>query len=320
MKKGERKVSKEILCPLCNSKNLKLITNKLRFGKEADVYSCNTCNLIFLDQGSFKFPTDFYEKDYHQTYITHVEPDALDPQKYYEKSKKATSIWAEKFKTMLHGNEIVLDIGCSTGHFMDLVKDKTKAIYGHDLSKKEVEFCKDYLKFDVSDEPLKNRFQEGTFDYITMIYVLEHIAEPKGFLNEITKYLKPDGKLVILVPNIQDALVNFYDIPEFRSFYYCIEHLFYYSPATIKRLFDEIGLKGDIEVIQEYPITNHLNWAYRRAPSDLLASRRGVPDVALAENAPHEAWNELWGNFNQRYQDFLKNNGYGDRVWCTVGK
>ena len=308
-----------VVCPLCEGSNLCLIIEKLRFGKEADVYKCQDCGLSFVDQNSFNFPKDFYEEQYHQTYITHVEPDALNPQVYYEKMKKAVKKWADRFGKMLTGGEIVLDIGCSTGHFMDLIGNKAKKVYGHELNKKEVNFCRNILKFDVSGQPLKDRFKEKTFDYITMIYVLEHIAQPKEFLKFIKKLLKPGGKLVILVPNEQDALVNLYNIPEFKKFYYCIEHLFYYNPRTIKRLFDEVSLEGNIEVIQEYPLTNHLNWAYRRAPSDTLASRRRVPDVALADKALVDVWQELWDNFNQLYKTFLKENGFGDRLWCIVG-
>ncbi|GAG28950.1 unnamed protein product, partial [marine sediment metagenome] len=91
-----------------------------------------------------------------------------------------------------------------------------------------------------------------------------------------------------------------------------------YNPKTIKRLFDEVGLKGNIEVMQEYPLTNHLNWAYRRAPSDTLASRKGVPDVPLKDATAIDAWGRLWDGFNQSYQGFLKDNGFGDRIWCSV--
>lgn len=311
-------MGRKILCPLCKSDNLGLIANKVRLGYKADVYECQNCELTFIDQGSFSFPKDFYEKEYHQTYITHVEPDALNPQVYYEKMKKTTKVWADKFSEMLSGQEVVLDIGCSTGHFIDLVKDKTKKIYGYDLNKKEVDFCRNVLNLDVSDQPLKDRFKERIFDYITMIFVLEHIAEPKEFLQSIKKFLKPEGKLVMLVPNAQDALVNFYDIPKFKSFYYCIEHLFYYTPKTIRRLFDETRLCGNIETMQEYPIANHLNWAYRQAPSDTLASRRGVSDVTLVDSTSVDAWNELWKQINQLYKKFLKDNGYGDRIWCAV--
>ena len=314
-------MEKSLKCPLCNKEDkLTLLTKSVRFGKNADVYKCEICGLIFLDQGSFEFPKDFYEKEYHQTYITHVEPDALNPEKYYEKMKKATKIWGDKFLSMLEGNEVVLDVGCSTGHFIDLVKDKTKKIFGYDLNKKEVEFCKNKRNLNVSCEPLEKTYAENSFDYITMMYVLEHIAKPQEFLKSLAKFLKPKGKFVILVPNAEDALINFYDIPEFKNFYYCIEHLFYYTPATIRRLFSERALSGTIETIQEYPITNHLNWVYRRKPSDTLASRRGVPDVATNATAPNDAWRALWKKIDALYKNFLKANRYGDRLWCVVGK
>jgi len=309
----------KLQCLICESEDVNLLTSKVRFDNKADVYKCSQCNLTFLNQQSFHFPDDFYEKNYHQTYITHIEPDALNPEVYFEKMKKSTKIWADKFREMLKGDETVLDVGCSTGHFIELVKDKTSEIYGHELSKNEIQFCKDKLNLDVSDQPLEERFKDKKFDYITMIFVLEHIADPIKFLNDLKKFLKPDGKFVILVPNIQDALVNFYDIPEFRSFYYCIEHLFYFEPNTIKKLFDIVGLKGAVDVIQEYPITNHINWAYTRGPSDVLASRRGVPNVELTDAVPLEKWEKLWSEFNVMYHDFLKSNGFGDRVWSVVG-
>ncbi|MBF0486921.1 MAG: class I SAM-dependent methyltransferase [Nitrospirae bacterium] len=298
---------------------LTLLAERVRFGRMADVYMCGDCGLVFLDQGSFSLPADFYEKQYHQTYITHIEPAAFNPREYYEKMKKAARPWAEKFAKGLSGGEVVLDLGCSTGHFIDMIKDRAGKVYGHDLNAAEVEFCRDVLGFDVSDKPLNERFKEHTFDYITLIFVLEHIAQPREFLKMLKTFLKPGGKLVIVVPNIQDALVSFYDIPEFLEFYYCIEHLYYYSPTTIGRLLSESGFRVDtMEVIQEYPIANHINWAYRRAPGDVLAARSGLPDVPLSQSAPVEKWKELWDTINLRYQEFLKENGFGDRIWCTA--
>lgn len=312
-------MDKNLHCPLCGSSKNDKITDTVRFDYKADVHRCDDCSLTFLDQQSFDYPDDFYEKEYHQTYITHVEPDALDPKVYFEKMKKATSVWADLFKSKLNGTEVVLDVGCSTGHFIELIQDSASKVYGHELSEKEVHFCQYVLNLEVSDQPLEKRFKPGTFDYITLIFVLEHISDPKTFLKDLQQYLKPDGKFVILVPNIQDALVNFYDLPEFRSFYYCIEHLYYYNQQTISKLFEDIGLTGQVEVLQEYPITNHLNWGYLRKPSDTLAARLGIPSAQLMENAPVEEWQNLWKEFNQMYLKFLTSNGYGDRLWCTVG-
>lgn len=309
-----------VKCPVCQSDDLKFITRKIRFEHEADVYICQGCSLTFIDQASFEYPKDFYEKEYHQTYITHVEPDALNPEVFYQKMCKAVKIWADKFGEMLTGTETVLDVGCSTGHFLDMIKDKAGAVYGNELNSKEIAFCRESLGLDVSDEPLEKRFGEETFDYITMIYVLEHIAAPVEFLEYLKRFLKPDGKIIIVVPNSSDALVNFYDIPEFREFYYCIEHLFYYNQETIRPLLEKAGLKGDVEVIQEYPLANHLNWAYRRAPSDTLAARLGMPDVKIRDEAMMESWAVLWDGFNKLYKEFLHEQGFGDRLWCVVGR
>ncbi|MHA1936581.1 MAG: class I SAM-dependent methyltransferase [Candidatus Thorarchaeota archaeon] len=309
----------EITCYLCKGNNLKLITRKVRFDYDAHVYHCQDCSLISLDQTSFEYPTDFYEKEYHQTYITHVEPDALDPEAYYKKMLKATKIWADKVNEMLTGKETFLDVGCSTGHFLELIRDKAKAVHGYELNKKEVAFCKESLGLDVSDEPLENRFDKGTFDFISLIYVLEHIAKPIQFLTHLKQFLKPSGKFIILVPNAKDPLVNFYDIPEFRNFYFCIEHLYYFTPDTLKLVLDKVGLTGSTETLQEYPLANHLNWGYRCKPTDTLASRSGLPDISIEESAPSQEWKALWDQFNVIYKKFLSENGYGDRLWAVVG-
>ena len=251
-----------VICPLCSDKNTNLITNRVRFDKAADVIQCKNCSLVFLDQNSFTLPDDFYEGEYHQTYLTHVEPSAFDPQAYYEKMQKATKSWCDRINYMLTGQETVLDFGCSTGHLLMGIRDKAEKVFGHELNKREIEFCRNVLGLDVSGELLHERFQEETFDYIVMIFVLEHIADPVGLLKYLKPFLKPQGRLVILVPNVQDALVQFYNIPPFAQFYYCVEHLFYYSPKTMADVCKLAGLKAQIETIQEYPITNHLNWGY----------------------------------------------------------
>ena len=75
---------------------------------------CKKCSLVYLDQKSFKFPKSFYEKEYHQTYITHVEPDALNPKKYYETIGKYDDKESIHYKT---SNQKVLKVGFISGDF-----------------------------------------------------------------------------------------------------------------------------------------------------------------------------------------------------------
>lgn len=312
-------MNKEMECPLCEQKNARFITRDLRFEKNADVYECLQCELVFLDQRSFQLPVGFYENEYHQSYLTHIEPDAFDPKAYFEKMLKVVVPWADRFGGILNGGETILDMGCSTGHFIKMIEGKAGKVYGYDLNVKEVSYCKNELGLDVSDQPLEERFQQGTFDYITLVFVLEHIGDPVAFLKYLKTFLKPGGKFLIVVPNISDPLVSFYDIPEFRSFYYCIEHLFYYNRKSISLLFEKAELSGTVDLVQEYPVTNHLNWVYRRRPSDSLAARKVVPDIPIRNDDESDSWEQLWQRMDKAYREFLVENGYSDRLWCLVG-
>ena len=52
-------MNKEMECPLCEQKNARFITRDLRFEKNADVYECLQCELVFLDQ---RWPWSLKEK------------------------------------------------------------------------------------------------------------------------------------------------------------------------------------------------------------------------------------------------------------------
>lgn len=308
----------KITCPLCKESDTTLVTSELRFGHTADVRRCGNCTLVFIDQASFKFPENFYETEYHQTYLTHIDPDMLDPQMHYSKMQSASQMWIQRVRNLLKSDETVLDVGCSTGHLLVGIRDSVKNVFGHELSRKEVAFCRNSLGLDVADTPLQQRFSPSSLDVITLIFVLEHIGDPLPFLRELKRYLKPDGRLVIVVPNVQDPLLSFYRIPKFSEFYYCIEHLFYYSPHTLRAMLEEAGFVGEPEAVQEYPITNHLNWAYRERPSETLSARRGVPDVVLHNKNLEPSWEALWHQIDQHYRSFMTNAGFSDRVWCVA--
>jgi SAM-dependent methyltransferase len=44
-------------------------------------------------------------------------------------------------------------------------------------------------------------YPSGTFDAVTLIHVLEHVANPSSLLAECCRILKPGGRLVVVTPN-----------------------------------------------------------------------------------------------------------------------
>jgi ubiquinone/menaquinone biosynthesis C-methylase UbiE len=95
----------------------------------------------------------------------------------------------------------VLDVGCATGKFLNLVNAKNKI--GIDVSGKVLIIAKKKHKkinFVIASAeflPFKNE----VFDLVTCFDVLEHVSNQKKVLLEIYRVAKKDCKVIITTPN-----------------------------------------------------------------------------------------------------------------------
>lgn len=99
-------------------------------------------------------------------------------------------------------NGRILDIGCGTTVFF-LLNAEFKYKYGID-SAVNTRLYKEGVtlqKFDL-EKNARLPFEDGFFDAVTMLAVLEHIKPDKlpGVLKEIKRILKPNGRLIITTP------------------------------------------------------------------------------------------------------------------------
>ena len=94
----------------------------------------------------------------------------------------------------------ILDVGSGTGGNLVMLKEFADA-YGIDASRQAVEFCKkrglDKVKQCRAE---RIEFNDGTFDMVTCLDVLEHIPQPVVALREIKRVLKDSGKMIVAVP------------------------------------------------------------------------------------------------------------------------
>ena len=100
--------------------------------------------------------------------------------------------------------------------------------------------------------------------------MLEHLLDPVSFLKDLKKLLNKHGKIIIEVPNIDDALISFYNIDEFKNFYFCSAHVSYFSEKTLMNCIKQAGLIGKISQVQRYDLYNHLHWLKYRIPQNFL--------------------------------------------------
>lgn len=117
----------------------------------------------------------------------------------------------------IEDNSVILDVGCGEGKFAKLLKNKNCRIYGIEIDKAAGEAAREdgnYVDlFNVNIENINYNIDEYKrmlktnilFDYIAIIDVLEHTINPTKVLLELSKLLKKNGKILISVPNINNA-------------------------------------------------------------------------------------------------------------------
>ncbi len=112
---------------------------------------------------------------------------------------------------------MVLDVGCGEGKLAKILQDRKCSLYGIEIDEEAIRYAQEkkrYLdiyhfniEYPQSDAIEYKRFQEKKlqFDYIVIADILEHTINPTQVLIEISQYLKPKGKILVSVPNINNA-------------------------------------------------------------------------------------------------------------------
>jgi SAM-dependent methyltransferase len=101
-------------------------------------------------------------------------------------------------------NKIILDVGCATGYLGKELKLKGNKVIGLEISEKAAEEAKRDLDEVIigNIEEIDLPFSEKYFDVIICADVLEHLFDPKNILIKLRKYLKDDGEMLVVIPNI----------------------------------------------------------------------------------------------------------------------
>ena len=94
----------------------------------------------------------------------------------------------------------VLDLGCGTGTMVIHLR-RYGCTYGVDVDHEAAGYCQERGIDTVVQATAGNLpYADGTFDLVTMLDVLEHIADDRGALLEVARVLRPGGLLAVAVP------------------------------------------------------------------------------------------------------------------------
>jgi len=117
-----------------------------------------------------------------------------------------------------------------------------------------------------SIEELYDKEPNKRFDLIMHFFVLEHLADPLEAISRQLSLLRPNGKLVVEIPNSADPLRSVYDLPAFERFYWSIAHHWYWNEQSLTWLFNQLPCQFTLVRDQRYDLSNHLNWAITGKP------------------------------------------------------
>ncbi len=191
--------------------------------------------LLTYPKPSIEKLSSYYESD---DYISHTDGKRSLFEKLYHFIKSI----ALKNKLKLINSQSqkgnLLDIGAGTGDFLLVAKKDGWQITGIEPGEKPraiaiqkgVSFVNDLADLD-----------DSSFDIITMWHVLEHVPDLEFQIKELKRLIKPEGTIIIAVPNFKSFDANYYG--KFWAAFDVPRHLWHFSKTAIEKLFAVEKLK-----------------------------------------------------------------------------
>lgn len=182
-------------CALCDGSDYRPVCEKGR----ARYVQCAHCNVV----RQHPYPTSDEISDYYERYQSlKTSQSAYLSDAGFEAFKRDKLL---TFADLKLGDDAfigkrILDVGCATGQFLELMQDRgASSVMGIDASKQCIEIAKarglpcemtDFLSFD-----------KGV-DVITMWHLIEHLPRPQDFVRHAFSLLPEGGWLLIETPAI----------------------------------------------------------------------------------------------------------------------
>ena len=140
----------------------------------------------------------------------------------------------------------LLDIGCGTGDFLETAKNNGWQITGIEPSDNAREIANKKTNNSVYKIEQLLKLEPNSFDVISLWHVLEHLPNLDEHIKIFKRLLKPNGRLVIAVPNYKS-----FDALYYKSFWAAFDvprHLWHFSKTGIQKLFAQENF--DVEKIE----------------------------------------------------------------------
>ena len=190
-------------CPICLGSEVRLIYDFDDFS----VMNCKSCN------NSWR--TNIYTKD-QIAQIYSVDDYVKAPYFSYDKQDIET-LCNKRFRNYLRallrvesltGIGKLLDVGCGSGYFISIAKERGWDVQGVEISPGLCEKCQRNTGVVISNCSFEEAdLQENHYDLITFWDIIEHVIDPVFCIDKAKTLLRPGGNALFCTPN-EDSLIT----------------------------------------------------------------------------------------------------------------
>ena len=264
----EVSIKDNIKCHVCDTEKVKSVYLYNYNNKSSEILRCIECGHLFL----YPVPLiDLSERTMNT--ISDAEFSGNVTLKFLHEHFVIGREIRNVRKFIQTPNPTLLDIGCGTGWTTAIWQKNGFSVTGLEPSRERSQVAKENYGLKVINAHIEECSIPEQFDVVILRHLLEHIENPTDILKKIKSFLKPEGLLVITMPNIN--CIGRYLFRE--SWQWVLPwHLHFYTPKTLARLIKRMGYEN----LQLYQIPSPL-W-YPDSINRALGGKifkRGMPTV-----------------------------------------
>jgi len=107
------------------------------------------------------------------------------------------------FRPYVNNAKVIVDIGCGAGTFSKVIADGKRLIIALDIQVKLLRGIEGPSIEKICADAHYLPFREKSIDCALSISLMEHLEDPERHVKELFTVLKPNGFLVLQLPNLQ---------------------------------------------------------------------------------------------------------------------
>ncbi len=236
-------VTQHIPCNLCASDNAEPIALQNGFR----IVRCRMCGLVYVNPRPAS-------KDLLSLYAGYHTREGETEASWARLMGRIFRESAERLCSSRNGSRPgrLLDAGCGYGAFVALMRERGWDAEGVDPSPTVVNAAVRRGRPVHLGTLAGLQAPDGTYDAITMFYVLEHVPDPMGALKKAFDLLAPGGILLIRVPHTTPIVRLLAPLGLGEALYDPPFHLYDFSPAVLREMLRRTGF-ADVRMFPGAP-------------------------------------------------------------------